>query len=98
MSFTDEQIEKIVDKISGIKEDHDLLVTIATTLESMNKHHVEERDRTIVSLSEVKSSVSAAHNRIDGVVKFHWMSLGSLGTVGIMISIVMLILKLTSKL
>lgn len=77
--------------------DHDLLVRIATTLEQLNKSHEEERERVAISISRVENKADTAHTRIDGVVKFHYMTLGSVGTIAIVLTIVTFILKLNGQ-
>lgn len=77
--------------------DHDILVRIVTTLEALNKSHEEERERVAISLARVENKTDAAHLRIDGVVKFHYMTLGSVGTIGIVIAVVAFIMKLNGN-
>lgn len=80
-----------------INSDHDLLVRIATTLESLSKRHEEERERVAITISRVENKADAAHTRIDGVVKFHYMTLGSVGTIAIVLAVVTFILNLNGK-
>ncbi len=92
--ITEEFIEKIVDKMTGLKSDHDLLVKIATTLESISKSNEDERERVAIAIADLKNKVDSAHIRIDGVVKFHYMTLGSVATIGIVITVVLFVLKI----
>lgn len=77
--------------------DHDLLVKIATTIESIVKNNSEERERIAIAIADIKRTADSAHVRIDGVQKFHYMTLGSVATVGIVITVVAFILKLNSS-
>jgi len=95
--MNEENIAKILQNITGLKDDHDLLVRISTSLEQLNKSQKEERERTVVSIAKIESSVLAAHTRIDGIVKFHWMALGAFTTITVTIALATFVLKVSGK-
>lgn len=95
--ISDDQISKILDKMTGFKEDHDLLVRISTSLEQLSKSQIDERERTLVTISRIENSVSAAHTRIDNLSKFHWMVSGAVATVAVAVTVTTFLLKLSGK-
>lgn len=90
-------LEDIIEKLTNLKSDHDLLVRISTALESIVKANEEERERVAISIADVKRTADAAHVRIDAVVKFHYMTLGSVGTIAIVISVVLFVMKISGQ-
>ena len=95
--MTEEQLVKIVETLTCHKEDHDLLVVISTNIEQLSRSHKEDRERCVVEISEIKAIAEAAHKRIDGITKIHWMTIGAFGALTIIITLVSFMLKLSGK-
>lgn len=63
--FTDEQFSKLITQISSNHEKNDLIVRMSTILEHIDKSWKEEKERTVLSINELRNSTLEAHKRIN---------------------------------
>jgi len=99
MPLTDEQLDRVITKVSGWQADHDLLVKISTSIEMMNKAYRDDRTKVISDMAMMDNKVGALHSRCDNITKdiskLHWMLSGAVVAVSGVTTIATLIIKLT---
>lgn len=95
--LSDEQFKEMIDKISRNQEDHDCLVRIETIVKINQEQTQKDMREFAIKSSKMELSIDKTHTRIDNEIKFRYSITGAAISIGGIIAVVGLILKLTGK-